>query len=53
MNKDTASKIIGYEHSYTHNYVHLLKMAGIEVISHEERESMGQRMLIVLAYSGA
>jgi SAM-dependent methyltransferase len=53
INKDTASKIIGYEHSYTHNYVHLLEMAGIEVINHEERESMGQRMLIVLAYNGA
>jgi|GEM_PF-1301760 len=50
INKDTASEIIGQEHSYTHNYVHLLEIEGIEVISHEEREVMGHRMLIVLAY---
>jgi len=51
INKDTASEIIGHEHSYTHNYVHLLEIEGIEVISHEERAAMGHRMLIVLAYN--
>jgi hypothetical protein len=52
LTKDTASRIIGSEHSYTHNYVHLLRSAGIEVISHEERKVMGFRNLIVLAYNG-
>jgi hypothetical protein len=50
IHREITSQIIGYEHSYTHNYVHLLEAAGIEVISHEEREVIGCRMLIVLAY---
>jgi Methyltransferase domain len=50
IHRETTSKIIGYEHSYTHNYVHLLEAANIKVISHEEREAVGCRMLIVLAY---
>jgi hypothetical protein len=50
INKDLNSEIIGQEYSYTHNYVHLLKTAGIKIINHEEREAMGGRMLIVLAY---
>jgi hypothetical protein len=50
LDQDTTSKIIGHEHSYTHNYVYLLEATGIEVISYEERESVGCRMLIVTAY---
>ncbi|WP_434685719.1 methyltransferase domain-containing protein [Pseudanabaena minima] len=52
INKDIASEIISFEYSYTHNYVHLLKSAGFEIISHDEKEvgCLG-RMIIVLAYN--
>jgi SAM-dependent methyltransferase len=49
LNQDRRSKIIGYEYSYTHNYVHLLETAGFKVIHYEERQVMHHRMLIVLA----
>ena len=52
INKNFTTQIIGYEHSYTHNYVYLLGAEGIEIIRHEEREVLGYRMLIVLAYIG-
>ena len=51
IRKDTASKTIGYEHSYTHNYVYLLENAGIQVLRNEERQVMGYRMLILLAHN--
>ncbi len=47
---ETNSRILGYEQSYTHNYVHLLKAGGLEVASSEERQVMGFRMQIVLAH---
>ena len=48
LTRDTASQIIGYEHSYTHNYVHLLEATGVTIIRREERKVMGYRNLIVL-----
>lgn len=50
IERDTKSMVIGYEHSYTHNYVHLLKIAGVDVLHYEEKEMMGHRLLVTLAY---
>jgi hypothetical protein len=49
LNQDRRSQIIGYEYSYTHNYVYLLETTGFKVIHYEERQVMNHRMLIVLA----
>jgi len=51
LSQDFASRIIGKEHTYSHNYVYLLETAGIKIIRYEEREVMGYRMLIVLAFN--
>ncbi len=46
---DKTSNVIGYEHSYTHNHLHLLQAAGAQILHHEERFVMNYRWLIVLA----
>jgi hypothetical protein len=47
---DKTSKVLGYENSYSHNYVHLLQTAGAQILRYEERAVMDYRMLLVLAY---
>lgn len=50
---DKASKVLGYEYSYSHNYVYLLQAAGAQIFRCEERAVMDYRMLLVLAYFAA
>jgi hypothetical protein len=50
---DKVSKVIGYEHSYTHNHIHLLQAAGAQILRHEERSVMNYRWLLVVAYFAA
>jgi cyclopropane fatty-acyl-phospholipid synthase-like methyltransferase len=50
LKTDKTSRIIGKEHSYTHNYIQLLEKSGIIVIHQEEIRSIGMRNLVVFAY---
>lgn len=50
LEKDEHSKIIGFEHSYTHNYPKLLQNAGIELLKSGEIEAQSPRMFYFLAY---
>lgn len=50
---DKASRVLGYEYSYSHNYVHLLQAAGAQILRCEERSVIDYCMLLVLAYFAA
>lgn len=47
---DKSSQVLGQEYSYSHNYVHLLRTAGAQILRYEERSVMDYRLLLVLAY---
>ena len=45
---DTDSRIVGSEFTYNHNYVHLFKEIGIDMIRCEERNAFGYRVILVI-----
>lgn len=50
IQKTTDSIVSGFEYSYTHNYVHLLKSVGFESVNYVDMEVQGHRWLVVQAY---
>jgi len=46
---ETESRVLGFEHSYSHNYVHLLQNSGYELQDYEERQTPDARWIIVQA----
>jgi SAM-dependent methyltransferase len=52
LTRQTDSRVLGREFSYSHNYPRLLKDAGFEILIEEERPWPNYRMLVVLAATG-
>lgn len=46
---ETASRVVGNEHSFCHPHAHLLVSSGFTLLRREERQVAGNRMVIVLA----
>ena len=45
---DTASRIVGSEYTYNHNYAYLFEEVGIELVRCEERDAFGYRVVLAI-----
>ena len=45
---DNASRIVGSEFTYNHNYVYLFEEVGIDLVRYEERDAFGYRVVLAI-----